>query len=276
MAQFSYPQASKQQGFTLLELAVVLVIIATLAAAVTVGEGMLSRSKLRDIVVRANEYASIIQQFQQKYSAFPGDMTNATAIWGRADGGAPVTSNCAAPATNVSTTAARATCNGNGDGTIARTAATYYELFRAWQHLKNADMVAGNFTGAQGALGNQHVVSDSNAPPGYIKNSAYDIVYLEDGAIPASYFSGPRYQHVIHFGLEQSTNNFARLPVISAADMYTLDQKLDDGKPASGVLLTFTNTAQNTCASTDVAATADYFRQNNSGMNCALIFITGF
>lgn len=263
-----------RHGFSLIELAVVLAIMALVAGGVIVGGDMIESANLRKIPVQATQYSSAILSFNKKYNAYPGDMPDAVQIWGNAEDDTFV-GNCTNPESDVSTTSITATCNGNGDGTIARAAGDLYETFRAWQHLKNADMLDGRYTGIAGSGGVQQVLGGENSPEGVLDRSAYDITYIPT-TIPAGYFTGLDYSHSLHFGEEQTGNNFAREPILSAANAYEIDKKIDDSLPATGKIVTFNNTIDSTCASTDVSTTAIYQRINNSGEDCAFIFITGF
>jgi prepilin-type N-terminal cleavage/methylation domain-containing protein len=276
MRNIFYQKHFAQKGFTLIELAIVLVIVALITGGILTGKSMLTSSKLRNVAIYANQYITAIDDFHQKYDAFPGDMPNATAIWGRADGGAPISSNCATPATDIDAADSDATCNGDGDQTIGRVAGQTYEIFRAWQHLKSAGFISGEFTGIAGGAGASQSLVGVNVPKGEIGQSGYDISYLDDAALPAGYFTGLSYRHVVHYGLQVAGNNLARGAAISAADASNIDAKVDDGKPATGKLVTFNNTVQTSCASTDVPATADYQRTNSSANDCTLVFITGY
>jgi type II secretory pathway pseudopilin PulG len=263
-------------AFSLIEMSIVLLIIALVVGGFGVGKSMMDNSQIRNISTRAFEYASAMNAFQQKYSALPGDMPNATQIWGRADGGVPISSNCASPATNTSTTSPQATCNGNGDRTIGRVAAQTYEVFRAWQHLKNAGIIKGTYTGISGSAGASQELVGQNIPAGEDDGGGYSVNYVDDNALPATYFAGASYGHVFFYGTQVSGNNFARGAAVSAWNTYNLDVKIDDGKPATGTLRVFKNTTQSNCATTNVATTAVYQRENEGSLDCTLLFLTGY
>jgi hypothetical protein len=237
---------------------------------------MMDNSKLRNISTRAYEYASAIDIFRQKYAALPGDMPNATQIWGRADGGVPVSANCTMPATDMSATSSQATCNGDGDLTIGRVDAQTYEVFRAWQHLRNANIITGTYTGIAGAAGTSQELVGQNIPVSETDAIGYSLNFVDSGALPAEYFTGTTYNHLVFYGAQVSGNNFARGASVSAADTYNIDLKIDDGKPATGTLQSFNNTTRPNCASTDVSTTALYLMQNKTNKDCTLLFITGY
>ena len=231
-------------GFSLVELSVVLVIVGLLAGSISVGNSMMNAAEIRGIATRAHEYIAAIDDFHDKYDAFPGDMTNATNLWGAAT-----------------------TTNGNGDRTIGRSTAQNAEIFLAWQHLSLGGFITGNFTGVAGVAGTSQALVGTNVPQGKIGRSGYDITYIEDSAIPAAYYTGLTYRHVIHYGLEVAGDNFARGTAISASKAYGIDNKIDDGKPATGSLMTYNNTTHPNCASTDIATTAIYQKANATGLD---------
>lgn len=100
-----------QQGFSLVELSIVLVILGLLVGGVLGGQALIRASELRSVMAGRDTLVSAITIFKNKYNSFPGDLTNATAIWGAAH---------ATPATCITTVGSGTqTCNGNGDGKIA-------------------------------------------------------------------------------------------------------------------------------------------------------------
>ena len=263
-------------AFSLLEVSIVLIIVGLVAAGIVGGQELMAASEIRNIPARAQEYVSAIDTFRQKYNALPGDMPGATQVWGRADGGTPLTSNCASPATDVSASSPTATCNGDGDQTIGRVAAQNYEVFRAWQHLQVGGFITGSYTGVAGGAGTSQELVGVNIPKAPIAQNGFDIAYIDDAALPAAYYTGLTYRHVLHYGTAVAGNNPARAGAISAADAYSIDLKVDDGKPGTGKIVTFNNTTQSTCASSDTGSTATYLLTNTINNDCTLVFITGF
>lgn len=76
MAFSSYNQNSN--GFTLVELAIVLVIIGLIVGSVLVGSDMISAARVRAQISQLEKYAIATRVFQDKYGGLPGDIRNAT------------------------------------------------------------------------------------------------------------------------------------------------------------------------------------------------------
>lgn len=115
---------SHQKGFTLVEIAIVLVIIGLLLGGVLKGQELITQAKIKNIANDLNGMAAAIYGYQDRYKQFPGDDNQAAARW-----------------LNPAAT------SGNGNGQIAgefnsNVAATESREF--WQHLRLAGFVGGD------------------------------------------------------------------------------------------------------------------------------------
>jgi len=146
-------RSSTEAGFTLVEIAIVLVIIGLLLGGILKGQEMITQAKIKNIVNDFNGITVAVTSYQDRYRALPGDDIGANARW---------------------TTQGPASGSGNGvvaglynaaPGASAPVAAAESNLF--WQHLRIAGFVAGATTGA--ASGTQ--------PP----NAAGGIIGVETG-----------------------------------------------------------------------------------------------
>lgn len=97
-----------------MELSIVLVILGLLTGGILAGQLLIRAAELRSVTTEYNRYVTAVQSFRDKYFALPGDMNNAAAFWGAADGS---TGNTAACVTTASTSTA--TCNGDGNGIVS-------------------------------------------------------------------------------------------------------------------------------------------------------------
>jgi prepilin-type N-terminal cleavage/methylation domain-containing protein len=130
----------KNSGFTLVELSIVLLIIGLLASGILVGQDMIRAAELRSITTEKDQIQTAVMLFKNKYLGLPGDLSNATAFWGTMP-----TGTCP----NASGGNGTQTCNGNGDGNIIINAVLNYnsESVLIWQHLSNAGLIEGKYTG---------------------------------------------------------------------------------------------------------------------------------
>ena len=69
---------AKQQGFTLLEIAIVLVIIGLLLGAVFKGRELIEQMKIKNTVKKIDEVRAAIYAYDDRYDALPGDDDNNT------------------------------------------------------------------------------------------------------------------------------------------------------------------------------------------------------
>ena len=115
-----------QSGFTLIEIAIVLVIIGLLLGGVLKGQELINSARVKNLATDFRNLPVLIYGYQDKYKALPGDDINA-----------------------VSHVAA--TTNGNGNGIIngkwdSTTATDETQLF--WQDVRLAGLAPGPTTGA--------------------------------------------------------------------------------------------------------------------------------
>ena len=76
---------SDNKGFTLLEMTIVLIIIGLLVGGVLMGQSLVKSAAMKDLITDMDYYATATKTFQDKYNALPGDMVNATTVWGELD-----------------------------------------------------------------------------------------------------------------------------------------------------------------------------------------------
>lgn len=130
---------SHQPGFTLVELAIVLVIIGLILAAVLKGQEMIQNAKVKNAINDLRGVSAAYYAYQDRYKAIPGDDLHASTHF---NGGT----------------------NGNGDGIITGAytdsgTATESGLF--WQHTRLSGFLTGSSTDpAYNALGGKLGVQD--------------------------------------------------------------------------------------------------------------------
>jgi len=107
----------KQSGFTLIEIAIVLVIIGLLLGGVLKGQEMMTNAKIKRVSNDYNGISAAVFSYLDRYSFFPGDDVNANARWSN-----PVV-------------------DGSGDGIIDAA-----EEPDVWEHLRSSGLVSGTGT----------------------------------------------------------------------------------------------------------------------------------
>jgi prepilin-type N-terminal cleavage/methylation domain-containing protein len=72
---------SNQAGFTLVEIAIVLVIIGLLLGGILKGQEMIAQAKIKNIINDFNGINAAVNSYQDRYRALPGDDINAGTRW---------------------------------------------------------------------------------------------------------------------------------------------------------------------------------------------------
>lgn len=130
----------KQAGFTLVEIAIVLVIIGLLLGGVLKGQELINSAKIKNMINDIRSTSTFVAGYQDRFRAFPGDQNAAQLVTNF--GATPVTPFGGGAA--VAATAG-AGVNGNGhlDGNWNDPLATPSESFVFWQHVRLANLAAG-------------------------------------------------------------------------------------------------------------------------------------
>lgn len=258
----------KRQGFSLVELSIVLVILGLLTGGILSGQSLIRAAELRSVVTQASQYMAAIQTFRDRYRAIPGDMPNAVKFWGAQAGdttdGRDAT--CAAlttPATGI------ATCNGNGDGLIgiAGGGSNTHEIFRFWQHLANAGLIEGTYSGITGSSGTtMHHVPGVNSPTSRIGRGGWTAVRRNSGG-DGNFFTID-YGNTLQLGMP-SSGGTTYIAIMKPEEAWNMDTKLDDGKPAQGK---FIGLQWDTCTTATASTQLDVeYRLDSSAIGCALV-----
>ncbi|MBF0296189.1 MAG: prepilin-type N-terminal cleavage/methylation domain-containing protein [Magnetococcales bacterium] len=200
----------RSAGFTLIEIAIVVVIIGLLLGGILKGQEMVSNARVHNLMDQGAAVRAAILGFSDRFHALPGDYSLAT----RNIPGARV--------------------NGDGNGQVggdpdssARARTT--EIAGVWEHLSRAGFLVGAYDGNPAGVAGPW----SCAPGTCLVNAfngglvfAYDHQhYHADPANPANYKAG------------LSRNQLTTGPFVPVEVMAEVDRKGDDGDPAHGFLL---------------------------------------
>ena len=266
--------AGMTNGFSLVELSIVLVILGLLTGGILTGQNLIRAAELRSVTTEYANYKTAINTFRDKYFALPGDMNNATAFWGAAH-----TTPATCPGTAGTGTE---TCDGDGDGDIDNPAAAseYGEKFTFWQHLANAGLVEGSFTGTAGPGDNVDALIGTNVPASKLSNAGWTPAYLGSQPITETFFYEGDYGNSFFFG-SRVADSPTEGPILLPEETWNLDTKIDDAKPGTGVLRTLEAQGDATpgqgCTDVDpsnsvaLATTADY-DLTSTGVECSIMF----
>jgi prepilin-type N-terminal cleavage/methylation domain-containing protein len=186
----------KQSGFTLIEIAIVLVIIGLLLGGVLKGQELITSARVRNVISQQDGIKAAFFGFQDRYRALPGDYPG-------------VQANANIP--NVA-----AILGGNGDGQIFNAGGNNEQTI-AWTHLSHAGFLTGsyNMTTATDAVSTANTPSNPyNAPLQII----YDAIYATITTDPAA-----TARHNLKTGNQ--------VPVEITTEV---DRKVDDSNPGRG------------------------------------------
>lgn len=114
---------SKQSGFTLVEIAIVLVIIGLILGGVLQGQTMIENARYKSFAKEMDSYRAAFHSFQDMYGTIPGDILNTAAL------------DAAATAGNGGGTIGGGWCDANTD-----------ESCLVWSHLRYANLIPGDPT----------------------------------------------------------------------------------------------------------------------------------
>src|SRR5688572_25815738 len=150
----------RQSGFTLIEIAIVLVIIGLLLGGVLKGQELITGARVRNFIQQQDGVKAAYFGFLDRYRALPGDYSQANA-------------NIPGMGTVCTTGVAG---NGDGDGTIEFGAQPHENLL-VWEHLSKSGFINGSYTCNTAPTS---ATSPSN-PYGSLLNLQYDTLYQGSG-----------------------------------------------------------------------------------------------
>ena len=232
----------KQNGFTLIEIAIVLVIIGLLLGGVLKGQELITSARVRNLISVQDGIKAAYFGFLDRYRALPGDYSQAVGNINGVTGGGVC---------GVGTVG-----NGNGDGQIALAAAagpaSPSENVLAWEHLSKSGFINGSYTCTAAA-------SPASAPTNPY-GQYFDLIFDNGYAVPAAPGPVATNRHILKTGGNVSSDLLAEI-----------DRKVDDGDPAQGSYrgqTTGTVGAAATCFTIVAAPAPSTWMTAPAGPNC--------
>ncbi len=215
-------QKKIHNGFTLVELAIVLVIIGLLVGGVLQGQELIKQAQIRAHIRAINEVKLAFATFDTKYDAVPGDMKNPERFF---------------PECNNSVDGGFYIFSGNGDRKIdIGYLDGNQEVYCIWLHLHSSGIYTalGPKQGSNGGTYPLQNVNFSNQGYGSAispADSRFSMVgaYFGISADPPGNVYASLNRNTIGIG-PLSTQSSGFIP----ADLYSIDEKMDDGKPGTG------------------------------------------
>jgi prepilin-type N-terminal cleavage/methylation domain-containing protein len=237
-------------GFTLVELSIVLVIIALLVGGIAGLRTYTRNAAITSVMNEGKIFITAFNQFQTRYNAPPGDYPAANAAW-------------------------TAAANGDGNGLVRATSVAGTgnrdELFFTFEHLALAGFISGTYTGATvGGVGTYHARIGTNVPATSMEKVAFlfDHPDYDDGT-PDGFIVDATDAHPLFF--EGQYPNSLRIAALYDADTdipargfitpkqaLQLDEKYDDGRPGTGMVVAPKSSGVTDCADNDTASSAVY------------------
>lgn len=204
----------KQSGFTLVEIAIVLVIIGLLLGGILKGQELINSARVRNLADQNSAIQAAYYGFIDRYRKVPGDMQEGEAC--DALGSSNFLSGCV---------------GGDGDGRLEQTSdggTAGDEPAAVWAHLLASNFITGQYDG-QPATGTDYDIDTApvNAFQGPVK-----LVFSSEYHDENTSGSGTPQERLSYF--------FGRgIPVNISRE---LDIKLDNGQPDSGIVRSSSNT----------------------------------
>lgn len=261
-------------GFTLVELAVVMLIIGLLTGGAMKGMTYIQNARITATITQIGSYQAAIRTFQNTYKWLPGDLPSGTIIL-------PDCTDSAA-------------CNGDGNGAIAyttadngwalgvpstspMTAAGEFEKPRAWIHLKQAGFI-------DGITADGHNAPEATPGATYPETSigGYLVIATNLGAVggdvPGPGVAPPAGTVMVLRGSDPDQDiaiNAANSgQAFTPYQIFQIDQKIDDGNAYTGTAAGFGRVGPlgtlGFCSSND-AATLGVYNTKDSTPRCGLV-----
>jgi prepilin-type N-terminal cleavage/methylation domain-containing protein len=190
---------ANQSGFTLIEIAIVLVIIGLLLGGVLKGQELITSARVRNLIAQQDGIKAAFFGFQDRFRAYPGDYATAS-----------TTLKCPSGTTCL---------NGNGNGIVETAAAgagvEAHEEILTWMHLSSAGFLNGSYQMTAGEAAPTEANNPRN-PYNVFLQFVHDPNYWDTAAPPIS-------------KLNLKTGSQVPVEIISE-----VDRKIDDGHAQRG------------------------------------------
>tara|TARA_B100001123_G_scaffold445402_1_gene596896 strand:- start:2830 stop:3618 length:789 start_codon:yes stop_codon:yes gene_type:complete len=224
MPDIMHTKTQMKQGFSLVELSIVLVILGLLTGGILTGQSLIRAAELRSVVTEMKLYQTAAHSFRDKYFAIPGDMRNATQFWG---------DNATACADAAVVNGSPGTCNGDGDGSVSSGVSApnvTAEEYQFWHQLALAGLIEGSFTGLMDSAG--ELTAGQNVPFSKLSNMYWRARNFNPGGSGSTASA-----YAIDLGNSLATGTVGTGRTLTPEETWNIDTKMDDGLPAQGKVI---------------------------------------
>lgn len=248
---------NSEKGFTLVELAIVMIIIGLLIGGVLKGQQLIENAKVTATESHIEGFQAAYYSFRDAYGALPGDMANADTRLSGCD----ATNNCDRGDGNAIIGDISPSTGGVRTGidvSVSTAGLAFSENSMFWKHLALADLITG-VDPTSSIAPNDLAWGQSN--PSSPFGGGYSIVYAND-------ISDDTFGHTIrlHKGLTGNiANGVTGEHPVTPHQAANIDRKMDDGKSNAGWV-------QGEYLGTGCDASGDYDEQVES-KNCWMLFV---
>jgi prepilin-type N-terminal cleavage/methylation domain-containing protein len=220
--------SSHQNGFTLIELSIVLVIIGLIVGGVLVGQNLIAAAGVRATISQIEKYNTAVNTFREKYGALPGDLNQSVAtqfgftargtIAGSGDGNGVIEGNQ------------------GGAGTNSGSLETRGETTLFWVDLSQMGLIEGTFNSASatGSPGNMTLSTNPGPVQFFPQAKIGRGNFVEVWSGGPSGGDGNNYFGVSVVQTMGSGGSLGAYPGLMVQEAYSIDSKVDDGMPQSG------------------------------------------
>ena len=209
-------------GFTLVELAIVLVIIGLIVGGVLVGQDMIKAAEVRATVGQVEKYNTALNTFRTKYNGLPGDL-NATL------------------AANFGMTARGGDGNGDGNGILGTCSPANIteteagcETLLFWRDLSDAQLIDGSFNTPVDPMfyGNNNTPMSADQVPLFFPKAKIG----RGNYFTVFHSSGINYYELAGILATDDVGYYTLALSLTPSEAFNMDNKIDDGKPGTGVV----------------------------------------
>lgn len=254
-------QIKKQAGFTLVELAIVMIIVGLLIGGILKGQELIANARVAATVSQIKAIDAAMNTFFEAYAAIPGDMQ---------------VPGAGTPNTRLPNCINACNQDGNGNGRIdgvpgiawpnLTTTATY-EGGAAFAMMNAADVLGGiNLSGAVGDAPLPGVSIPSASVPGSSIKIGFSV-----GAVTAGTAAAVRAGHYLLVDNSRAAASSAATTSMLPSVAFRIDTKLDDGLPNTGSAIGMGGAAATTAGNCAAAGgAADAYNQALTTVDCGI------